>query len=177
VEGEEAIGGSRHPTQVAILELLSIDKRALSVPEMAFELQQPPATVAHVRVLTDARILGAPPQSGPRGEAKRYLWIGSYLPRSSEPRTARPADRLLPLCLPNTYGEFLVEACALCMFLERAPTKWTREDLVEEVAEEVMEEGSELAEVGVASLYNAGLLYDEGGYVRCAIAIADLTEP
>ena len=105
--------------------------------------------------LSDAVEMTSPPDKG--GERKRSV------------------DRLLPLRLQRTYGEFLVEACALWTFLHVGPTKWTRADFEEHVSAEVMEEGNQLARAAIASLYSAGLFWDDGRHVHCSIAITDLT--
>jgi hypothetical protein len=177
LDGEQ-IENSFHPIQVDVLEVVGLDGgRLLSVTEIAFEVQRPRTTVGyHVRRLVGDRILGAWAPRGSRNARKRYFWSGGYAHRSSDPRTRRPVDQRMPSQLRRTYGEFLVEACALWTFLHEGRTEWTRAEFEEHVSLEIMEEGNQLSRAAIAVLYDAGLFWDDGGYVRCAVAITDLTE-
>jgi len=90
--------------------------------------------------------------------------------------TRRRLDAPLPIRPGRTYGDFLVEACGLWSFVQEARTKMTREEFVAQVAAEIQEEGQELAQAAVAALFRDGFFRIEGPYVRCLIAITDLTK-
>jgi hypothetical protein len=91
--------------------------------------------------------------------------------------TRRRLDAPLPKRPGRTYGDFLVEACALWSFIHEARTKMTREEFVAEVATEIQEEDEELAQAAVDALFRDGFFRLEGPYVRCTVAVSDLTEP
>jgi hypothetical protein len=76
----------------------------------------------------------------------------------------------------RTYGDFLVEACALWSFVQEARTKMTRTEFVAQVAAEIQEEEQELAQAAVDALFGDGFFRLEGPYVRCTVAVLDLTE-
>jgi predicted transcriptional regulator len=74
---ENVARAETHPTRVSILEILSIDGgRTLSRKEVAFELQEPPATVGyHVAELYKAQLIRRAHEHEQGGVVERFYCL------------------------------------------------------------------------------------------------------